>query len=303
MISFGSKINAVVCLTTLGLANVAYAADVSTAEINGTTIEYVDVGTGDSIVLVHGAIGDLRAWDYYVEELSKTNRVISYTRRFYGKQEWPEGEVKYSHDTHAEDLAALIQELDAAPASLVSWSSGSNAASIVAKEYPDLVASLTYYEPVLASGQELMKDVEGYEEAAAEWGAQWAPVGEQLKAGDVEEASRKFTEVVFEMDPGGFSTLPKNNQIIILDNARTIPIMFQSEAGKVTDCDYLEAIKQPATVVLGSTTNKAWSMESRRVSECLSSAELEIIKDANHAGPITNFTEVVELIVEQASTD
>jgi|GEM_PF-852306 len=288
-----------ILLLTVGICSSVSASEVATIDLNGTTIEYTDVGTGDAIVLVHGAIGDLRSWEAYVEKLSETNRVISYTRRFYGMQEWPEGDIEYSHDVHAEDLATLINKLDAAPANLVSWSSGSNAASIVAKEYPDLVASLTYYEPVLASGEELMQGVDGYEEVAAEWGARWAPVGEQLEAGDVEEASKRFAEVVFEMEPEGFSSLPEGSQSVILDNARTIPILFQSQAGTVTDCEYLGEIKQPATVILGTETHEAWSMESRRVHECLSFAELEMLQDANHAGPITNSTEIVELIVER----
>src|SRR4026208_2565868 len=50
--------------------------------INGDSIHYIDIGKGDPVVFVHGAVGDYRTWEAQMDTFAKNHRVISYSRRF-----------------------------------------------------------------------------------------------------------------------------------------------------------------------------------------------------------------------------
>ena len=74
---------------------------------NNGSINYGVKGEGDTIVLIHGFGLDSRIWEKQVEELSKTNKVITYDMRGFGKSSLPNG--RYSH---TEDLNQLLKELN-----------------------------------------------------------------------------------------------------------------------------------------------------------------------------------------------
>ncbi|HVD72724.1 MAG TPA: alpha/beta fold hydrolase, partial [Xanthobacteraceae bacterium] len=71
----------------------------------------------------------------------------SYTQRYYGSTPWPDDGKNFNLATHAEDLAKLIQSLNAGPAHLVGWSYGGAVATVAAPKNPSLVRSLIVYEP------------------------------------------------------------------------------------------------------------------------------------------------------------
>ena len=50
--------------------------------INGVSLAYREVGTGEPLVLVHGGLGDLRSWAAQLEPLGARCRVIAYSRRY-----------------------------------------------------------------------------------------------------------------------------------------------------------------------------------------------------------------------------
>ncbi len=69
-----------------------YSQVYKTLEVDGATLQYMDEGSGEPIVFVHGAFSDMRAWLQVHKALSKHYRVISYTRRFYGIKPIMQGE-------------------------------------------------------------------------------------------------------------------------------------------------------------------------------------------------------------------
>lgn len=269
------------------------ALDVQTLSVEGATLEYVDTGSGEPTVFVHGAISDLRAWDDYIVTMAENHRFIAYTRRFYGSQPLPETQF-YDHAVHAEDLASLIRAVDAGPVHLVTWSSGAYSASIVAAKYPELIKSMVHFEPITSSA--MMDEVPNYKSASDEWDARWGGVGDQLDAGDLRHALRKFVEVIFELPAGGFESLSKAHQQMFLINARTIPIMFSGETQIKTGCDYVSKIAAPTLVVLGTQTHRAWAMEVERMAECMPNATLSVMPGVKHSGPITDRDNFVKLI-------
>ena len=84
---------------------------------------YTDQGTGSPVVLIHGWPLSHEMWDYQMAELPKHNlRVIAYDRRGFGKstQTWD----GYDYNTLADDLKAVLDELDLHSVTLVGFSMG-----------------------------------------------------------------------------------------------------------------------------------------------------------------------------------
>ena len=115
--------------------------------INGTTFEYVEQGTGEPVVLVHGSASDYRTWHAQLENLSDRHRTIAYSRRYHWPNEpIPEG-VDYSMEEHVRDLQAFVQRSDSAPVHLVGHSYGAFVGLLLAIQEPGLVRTLVLAEP------------------------------------------------------------------------------------------------------------------------------------------------------------
>ena len=131
-------------------APVARAAPVilNSARVNGTTLAYRVVGdSGTPVVFVHGSLGDQGDWDRQVATFAQTHRVLVYSRRYHPPNPPVDDAQTYSPDLHAEDLAALLLQLDLAPAHVVGQSYGAYTALVLAIEHPELVRSVVLGEP------------------------------------------------------------------------------------------------------------------------------------------------------------
>jgi non-heme chloroperoxidase len=74
-------------------------------------IHYEDHGAGPAVVLVHGYLADLQAWEKQEPALLDAGyRVVSYDRRGSGFSSRPA--AGYDYDTLAADLSVLLEELD-----------------------------------------------------------------------------------------------------------------------------------------------------------------------------------------------
>jgi pimeloyl-ACP methyl ester carboxylesterase len=118
------------------------------ARVNGTTLAYRLVGdTGTPVVFVHGSLGDFADWDAQVATFAQTHRVLVYSRRYHPPNPPQNDDQIYSPMLHAEDLAALLLQLDLAPAHVVGSSYGAYTALVLALEHPELVRSVVLGEP------------------------------------------------------------------------------------------------------------------------------------------------------------
>lgn len=104
---------------------------------NDGEIYYETYGKGNPIVLIHGFGMDSRIWEKQIAGLSKTNQVVVYDMRGFGKSSLPTG--SYSHH---EDLSKLLEELRIEKAQIVGHSLGGEVAINLALDYPEKVKSL-----------------------------------------------------------------------------------------------------------------------------------------------------------------
>ncbi|OAB27312.1 Pimeloyl-ACP methyl ester carboxylesterase [Flavobacterium fryxellicola] len=82
-----------------------------------------DYGQGKPVILIHGWPLSNEMWEYQIDTLVQNNfRVIAYDRRGFGKSSHPwDG---YDYDTLADDLGAIIEQLNLEQAALVGFSMG-----------------------------------------------------------------------------------------------------------------------------------------------------------------------------------
>ena len=126
----------------------AAAASAHSALVNGTTLAYRLIGdSGTPVVFVHGSLGDLGDWDAQVAAFAQRHRVLVYSRRYHPPNPPHNDDQTYSPMLHADDLAALLLQLDLAPAHVVGSSYGAYTALVLALEHPELVRSVVLGEP------------------------------------------------------------------------------------------------------------------------------------------------------------
>ncbi|KAB7733248.1 alpha/beta fold hydrolase [Rudanella paleaurantiibacter] len=84
---------------------------------------YEDYGQGQPVVFVHGWPLDHQMWEYQLTDLpGRGLRCIAYDRRGFGKSSKPyDG---YNYDTFADDLKAVLDQLDLQNVTLVGFSMG-----------------------------------------------------------------------------------------------------------------------------------------------------------------------------------
>ncbi len=109
-------------------------------------IHHEEHGHGDPILCIHGTGSSALVWSDAVRELARIGRVIAYDRRGCTRSERPEPYERTNVAEHAEDAAALLRELDAAPAIVIGRSYGGTVALELACRYPDLVRALVVLE-------------------------------------------------------------------------------------------------------------------------------------------------------------
>src|SRR3712207_1099698 len=89
-----------------------------------TSLYYKDWGSGEPVVFVPGWCLSSEMWEYQMVPLAEAGfRCISYDVRGCGRSDQPGG--GYDLDTLADDLAAVIEDLDLRDATLVGHSAGS----------------------------------------------------------------------------------------------------------------------------------------------------------------------------------
>lgn len=108
------------------------------APVNGIRMYYEVHGSGEPVVLLHGAFMTItNNWDGWIGELSKTRKVIAVEMQGHGRT--ADTVRDFSYENLADDVAALLKHLDIARADLMGYSMGGAVAMQCAIRHPDKV--------------------------------------------------------------------------------------------------------------------------------------------------------------------
>jgi len=186
--------------------------DAGTVEGAGAALAYREEGTGRPAVVVHDLAADAATWAPELPRLG--GRAVAYDRRGYGASTAPEGYAATTVEEQAEDLAALLNALGAAPALLLGDGFGALIALDVAKRHPGLVAALVLADTPLhafvpAATQAIAEQRSALEEALRA-GGRPAAISTYLRgrAGPEQVARAQAAAPAFFADYAGQSSWP-----------------------------------------------------------------------------------------------
>lgn len=242
--------------------------------INGDSLHYIDIGKGEPVVFVHGALSDYRTWKAQVDSFAKNYRVIAYSRRY----AWPNQKTKmdsskHSFASHAKDLAEFIKALKLEPVHLVGHSSGAYIALLTAIAHPELMRSLTLGEPPVMSllPPPSPNDPNPFAKAA-----------EAFANNEEEKAVSYFLEVVMG-DSSYFSKLSQpDREIMMMNTQEARANITVQNIMPLTTCDDLKKISCPVLLLGGDKSPPFLPLIINKMEPCLSNKEKATLHNTSH---------------------
>jgi pimeloyl-ACP methyl ester carboxylesterase len=263
--------------------------------VNDVELYSEEHGAGDPLVLVHGHWVDHHSWDAVVPAFAESFRVIAYDRRGHSRSERPSGPVMRRQNE--DDLAALIEALAAAPATIVANSYGTSTALGLAARRPELVRGVIGHEPPLVG---VVVGNPGAAPALAETEATLRRVIEQIEDGDVEGGTRRFMEQV-ALGPGGWEMLPKAMRCTAVANAPAFVAEAQDLDWADADLYALSLAAVPIQLTQGDQSPTWFSAIVAEIARSVEHVEVSTIAGAGHAPNLTHVGEYVAAVREFAA--
>jgi pimeloyl-ACP methyl ester carboxylesterase len=127
--------------------------------VNDVRLFVTDEGNGKpALLFVHGYSADSHDWSWQLPHFAVDHRVIAVDIRGHGRSSAPTD--GYTTQQFAADLAAVLEQLDAAPVVAVGHSMGGSVVSALAVEFPALVRAVVAVDPAYLLPDELAAGIE-----------------------------------------------------------------------------------------------------------------------------------------------
>jgi pimeloyl-ACP methyl ester carboxylesterase len=257
--------------------------------LNGIDLHHEVQGDGPPLVIIHGGWTDHTVWSTVAGLLADEFRVVSYDRRGHSRTQRPPG--PYRRRDHEDDLTALIEALDCAPAYLAGSSYGGLVALSLAARRPDLVRAVAVHEPVALSAATAGEA--GRLARAAE--ATMATVVEEIAAGDIEGGTRRFVEEGV-LGPGAWQRLPEAVRMIFKANAPGFLADTASPDWSVLDTDAVARFPGPILLTKGDSGPRWLPLLVDCLAERIPSVQTATVPGAGHSPHITHPAEYAALL-------
>ncbi|MGI8813563.1 MAG: alpha/beta fold hydrolase [Pyrinomonadaceae bacterium] len=263
----------------------AQSSEPKKIHVNGMDLTYIESGHGETVILLHGGQGDHRSWQPQMDLLSKSFRVISYSRRYHYPNDNPITSDYHSAYTEADDLDALIRALRIKKVHLIGVSIGAFVALKYAVDHPKTVASLVLAEPPV---HQWIKDTPAglavYDEFMTKT---WKPAGDAFRSGNDVEAVRILVDTFG--GAGAFDRMPPAAKAAAMANSR-----FFKAATDAADPfpnlskEKVRRLKMPILIVRGENTIEIHKRVNAELEKLLPAAQSVIIPRAGHGSARDN---------------
>jgi pimeloyl-ACP methyl ester carboxylesterase len=260
-------------------------------EVNGVRLYHELHGSGDPLALVHGSWGDATGWAFVLPHLAESFRVLVYDRRGHSRSERPDTPGNLDED--GDDLAALLEALEMAPAHVVTNSLGGIVSLRLAARRPELFRSLYCHEPPLWG---LLEDDPESQDLLRDGTRSVGELAGKIAAGDHEGAARQFAEEV-AFGPGAWENeLPPEVRAIMIQNAPTFLDELQDLNLLTIQDDVLARIEVPVHLSDGTDSPPTFGRVVDRLVERIPGATRETIEGTGHVPHMTHPERYVDLV-------
>lgn len=233
------------------------------AVINGIRLYYEEHGHGTPIVCIHGGGSSSVMWGDAVEELARLGRVISYDRRGCARSERPDPYERTTVTEQADDVAALLDALEAAPAVVMGRSYGGAVAVDLALRYPHKVRAL-----VLLEGDAL-----GLSPAGLEW---MKGLDADLRKVAAEDGVDAVYEALIDavMGQGVWDSFPEEIRRVLTQNGPALLAELHYVNEPMPEAAAFATIEAPTLLVAGSDSPLEQRDMTEKMAEALPNARL-----------------------------
>ncbi len=277
-------------------------------QVNGAELAYVEEGTGQPVVFVHGGFVDLTVWQQQVPAVAGQYRAISYSRRYAWPNEGIPDGVLDEPVAHAEDLAGLIRALELGPAHLVGHSYGAGICMIAALTHPELARTLVLMEPGVVPSlsmppkpQELLKLLltrPRLGKALMGFGMKCIqPASAALKRGDSEQAIRVMVDWL-SAEPSFYDRLPADVKRHMLANSKILRSLFFGGGATPFGEDNVRRITQPTLLITGERSPVGLLRTTDCLAKLLPNAQRALVPKAAHTMQFQNSTGLNQVILD-----
>lgn len=234
---------------------------------------YEEHGEGDPILCIHGTSSSALVWGAAVEPLSALGRVIVYDRRGCTRSERPAPYDSTQVSDHADDAAALLEALSAAPAIIIGRSYGGEVATDLALRYPGLVRAL-----VLLEGAPFSLTPE-----ARSWATD---IGDFVKSVAAEKGVDAVAEAFLRRVIGdeAWESFPDTTKAMFIANTPAIIAETGSPPLEVSAKE-LSSIHQPTLLIAAEDSDQAFRDATAAMAEALPNARTILIGGGHFINP------------------
>jgi len=267
----------------------------ATLQVSGSQVEYVELGAGEPVFLLHSSGSSSAQWRALAERLSHRYRVIA--PDWYGHggtAHWP-GARPFHLECEAEIVLALLERVNE-PAHLVGHSYGGAVALHVAGFQTELLRSLTLIEPVafhLLRGADTPALAEIKEVAEI--------VTRAVARGEYVAGFEHFVD--YWTSPAAAAEVPAYKRFAMAARLPKIALEFHATLNEPARLEDFRSMSVPTLLLHG--TGSPWP--TRRICDLLErilpQAQLKTVGGAGHMAPITHRDQVNALIMAQIESN
>lgn len=262
---------------------------------DGARLQVVERGEGTPVVLVHGVTNDHRTWFHQIEDLPAHGiRAIAYDQRGHGRS--TVGDAGFGVGPLAEDLRAVLEEMDLRRAVLVGHSMGGMAVQSLACHFPEVVRDRVAGLVLVGTTSHALRA--------------WRTL-ERVPGRFLERSDAWFDRVMLHDDLGylatrvGLGRRPHASHVeLVRRMVLECPVETRRRATEaLMDYDVrtlLCDVAVPVLVVCGTRDLLAPAAASRRIVDALAQGELRLVPGAGHMPMLEAADEVTAAIAEFA---
>jgi pimeloyl-ACP methyl ester carboxylesterase len=263
----------------------------STLQLSGSRVEYLELGSGEPVVLLHSSGSSGAQWRALAERLAARYRVIAPDLYGYGgTANWP-GRRPFHLECEAEIVLALLAR-SSGQAHLVGHSYGGAVALHVARRHGDLLRSLTLIEPVAFH---LLQEADV--QALPEITEVAESVARAIACGDYVAGFGRFVD--YWGGPDAWTAIAEDRRQAMAARLPKIALDFHATINEPVRLEDLRSMAVPTLLLQGANSPLPTRRICERLAHVLPQAKLKTVHGAGHMVPITHRDEVNALVSTQ----